>query len=158
MNFIRELHSTKLKIVMSSFETPENFRENSDVKIGSNRSFGFVFTVVFALLAGYAWTTESEQYIVALGFSGLFFILACLAQNVLAPLNQLWFRFGQLLHKIVSPIIMGVIFFLCILPIGLLMRLFGKRPLSLNFDKSAKSYWVHRTPPSPEPESMKRQF
>jgi hypothetical protein len=77
---------------------------------------------------------------------------------VLAPLNRLWLKFGLLLHKVVSPIVLGVMFFLVITPIGLTMRAFGKNPLRLKLDKQSGSYWIERVPPGPAPESLKDQF
>jgi hypothetical protein len=85
-------------------------------------------------------------------------LLALIMPKVLAPLNRVWFRLGLLLHKIMTPLIMGVLFYLTITPIGLLMRILGKRPLDLDFDDRAASYWVHRSSPAPAPDSMKRQF
>jgi len=73
-------------------------------------------------------------------------------------LNKLWFHFGLLLHKIVSPLVMGLLFFVTVTPIGLLMRTLGKTPLKLEFDKDADSYWILRDPPGPAPDTMKRQF
>jgi hypothetical protein len=77
---------------------------------------------------------------------------------VLSPLNRLWLRFGLLLHKIVSPLVLGIMFFLVITPIGLLMRAVGKDLLRLKFDKRSSSYWIERLPPGPPPESLKDQF
>ncbi len=78
--------------------------------------------------------------------------------SLLAPLNRVWTKFGLLLHKVVSPIVLGVMFYLVITPTGLLMRLFGKDPLRLKFDGTAKSYWIPREPPGPKPDSIKDQF
>ena len=143
---------------MSQSTFHENLSANDDVKIGSERSFGFVFTIVFALIGLFPLWSGSDVRIWALVIAGLFLVSALVAPRLLAPLNRIWFRFGLLLHKIVSPLVMGLLFFCTVMPIGLLMRVFGKRPLDLKFDKAAKSYWIHRAPPSPEPGSMKRQF
>ena len=94
----------------------------------------------------------------ALIIAGMFLGTGLIFPKSLSSLNRIWFQFGLLLHKVVSPVVMGLIFFGTVMPTGLLMRLFGKKPLNLDFDPSQKSYWIHRTPPSPEPGSMKRQF
>jgi len=90
--------------------------------------------------------------------SGLFLLLAVLVPRVLAPANRLWTKFGLLLHHIVSPLALGVLFFLVVTPTGLLMRLFGKDPLRLRFDPAADSYWIKRDPPGPAADSLKNQF
>ena len=77
---------------------------------------------------------------------------------LLAPFNRVWTKLALVLSKIMNPVIMAILFFLVVAPIGLLMRLTGKRPLALAFDPAAKSYWIERTPPAPLPGSMKNQF
>jgi len=140
----------------------ENLRARDDVKVGSERSFGLVFTAVFIIVALLPLLNLSGQHgsvrIWALVVAGVFAITALTMPRFLAPLNKLWFRFGLLLHKIVNPLIMGLMFFLTVTPIGLLMRVLGKTPLKLGFDKNVESYWIARTPPGPAPETMKRQF
>ena len=89
---------------------------------------------------------------------GIFLLLAALVPGVLAPANRLWTKFGLLLHHIVSPIALGILFFLVVTPTGLLMRLFGKDPLRLRFDPDADSYWIKRDPPGPAADSLKNQF
>jgi hypothetical protein len=90
--------------------------------------------------------------------SAVFLILALTCAAVLAPLNRLWFRVGLLLNRIINPLVMGLLFFACVVPIGLLLRLLGKDPLRLRFDPAAPSYWIVRTPPGPPPQNMKNQF
>lgn len=128
------------------------------VKSGSDRSFGIVFAVVFGIIGLLPLWGDGDIRIWALIFASLFLSLAFIAPKILSSLNRIWFQFGLFLHKFVSPLIMGLIFFGVVMPTGLLMRLFGKKPLDLDFVSDQKSYWVHRTPPSPEPGSMKRQF
>ncbi|HQR50033.1 MAG TPA: SxtJ family membrane protein, partial [Methylophilaceae bacterium] len=94
----------------------------------------------------------------ALELSGGFLLLALVIPRVLAPANRAWTKFGLLLHDIVSPIALGILFFVVVTPTGLLMRLLGKDPLRLRFERSAKSYWIVRTPPGPDAESLKNQF
>ena len=125
-----------------------------NVKISSNRSFGIVFFVVFLLIALYPLTYGGEIRIWSLIISLIFLILGLLNSKILAPLNKIWFKFGILLGKIVSPLIMGVIFFLVVTPIGLIMRLLGKDVLNLRYNKN-KSYWIEKNGPKSK---MKNQF
>ena len=125
-----------------------------DVKISSNRSFGIVFFVVFLLIALYPLINEEELRIWSLIISIVFLILGLLNSKILAPLNKIWFKFGIFLGKIISPIIMGIIFFLVVTPIGLIMRLIGKDVLNLKYSDN-KSYWIEKTGPKSK---MKNQF
>ena len=125
-----------------------------DVKISSNRSFGIVFFVVFLLITLYPLTYAGEIRIWSLIISIIFLILGLLNSKILAPLNKIWFKFGILLGKIVSPLIMGIIFFLVVTPIGFIMRLLGKDVLNLKYNKN-KSYWIEKNGPKSK---MKNQF
>ena len=123
-------------------------------QISSNRSFGIVFFVVFLLIALYPLTYGGEIRIWSLIISILFLILGLLNSKILTPLNKAWFKFGIFLGKIVSPIIMGIIFFLVVSPIGFIMRILGKDVLNLKFNAN-KSYWIEKTGPKSK---MKNQF
>ena len=140
----------------------ESLNAHDDVKVGSARSFGLVFATVFIIIALLPLLSLSGRQgslrLWALIVAAFFAVAALTMPRLLEPLNKLWFRFGLLLHKIVNPLIMGLLFFVTVTPIGLLMRGLGKTPLKLGFGKSAESYWIIRTPPGPAPESMKRQF
>ena len=125
-----------------------------DIKISSNRSFGIVFFVVFLLIALYPLIHNEEIRIWSLIISLIFLILGLINSRILNPLNKLWFKFGILLGKIVSPIIMGIIFFLVVTPIGFIMRVLGKDLLNLKFNAN-KSYWIEKTGPKSK---MKNQF
>ena len=114
-----------------------------DVKISSNRSFGIVFFVVFLLIALYPLTYGGEIRIWSLIISIIFLLLGLLNSKILTPLNKVWFKFGILLGKIVSPLIMGIIFFLVVTPTGVLLRLIGKDILNLKFNKK-NSYWIKK--------------
>ena len=122
----------------------------------SDRSFGFVFAVVFALIAGWPlWHGEAPRWwavVVALAFAAV----ALMRPNILHPLNRAWLALGRLLHLVVSPIVMGAIFFLCVTPIGWIMRRRGKDVLSLARRPDLPSYWITRDPA--EVQSMKNQF
>ncbi len=139
-------------------EIHEDYTRAQEVKAGSNRAFGMVFAVVFALIGAFPLLAGGPALVWALAVSGTFGALALAAPGLLKPLNQLWFRFGMLLHKVVNPIIMGLLFFLTVVPTALVMRLMGKDPLRRRFDHGAETYWIERDPPGPEPETMRKQF
>ena len=125
-----------------------------DIKIGSNRGFGIVFFVVFLLIAIYPLLKGSDLRIWSLIISFIFLALGLTKSNLLTPLNILWFKFGLFLGKIISPLIMGFIFFVVVTPIGIIMRLLGKELLNLKYNKK-KSYWIEKTGPKSK---MKNQF
>tara|TARA_B110001450_G_C17300825_1_gene351358 strand:- start:82 stop:465 length:384 start_codon:yes stop_codon:yes gene_type:complete len=125
-----------------------------DIKIASNRSFGFVFFIVFLIIATYPLVNNGELRIWSLSISLLFLILGLLNSKILYPLNKIWFKFGILLGKVISPIVMGIIFFFVVTPIGLLMKVFNKDLLNLKFNKN-KSYWIEKNEPKSK---MKNQF
>lgn len=137
----------------------EQSERHEEVQGSSDRAFGFVFAVVFITIA--LWpvvTAGGKPRGWAMGLGVLFMAAGLLYPEILAPLNRLWTRFGLLLHRIVSPLVMGILFFLVVTPIALLMRVFGQRPLSLGFDRRRASYWIVREPPGPPPDTMKQQF
>jgi predicted membrane metal-binding protein len=140
----------------------EGFGHEGPVQSGSEKAFGLVFATVFAIIAVWPLLTQSDQQgalrLWALFVAGTFAITALTVPKLLRPLNRVWFLFGLVLHKVVNPLVMGLLFFLTVTPLGLLMRSLGKRPLDLDFDKQTKSYWILRTPPGPAPETMKKQF
>ena len=125
-----------------------------EIKISSNRSFGIVFFIVFLLIGTYPLLNNDHVRIWAIIISIVFLILGLLNSKILLPLNKIWFKFGILLGKIISPLIMGLIFFVVVTPIALLMRLFNKDLLNLKFNKS-KSYWIEKNEPKSK---MKNQF
>ena len=125
-----------------------------DIKAGSNKSFGIVFFVVFLLISLYPLLNNENIRFWSLIVSIIFLVLGILNSSLLSPLNKLWFKFGILLGKIISPIIMGIIYFLVVTPIGLIMRLLGKDVLNLKYS-DYKSYWIEKTGPKSK---MKNQF
>jgi hypothetical protein len=136
----------------------ESYERQEEVHGSSNRSFGIVFAVVFAVIGLWPLVFGGTARLWSL-LAGAAFLVAALAMPlVLAPLNRLWLRFGLLLHRIVSPLTLGIMFYLVITPMGLVMRALGKDLLRLKFDRAASTYWIERTPPGPPPESMKDQF
>ena len=120
----------------------------------SNRSFGVVFFIVFLIISLYPILNYGEIRVWALIISSIFLILGLVNSKFLSPLNNLWFRFGIFLGKIISPIIMGIIFYLVVTPIGLLMRILGKDLLNLKYNKN-NSYWIEKNDPKSK---MKNQF
>ena len=125
-----------------------------EIKISSNRNFGIVFFVVFLLIAIYPLSYNGEIRTWSIVVSFIFLILGLLKSKILTPLNKLWIKFGILLGMIFSPLIMGIIFFVIVTPIGLLMRLMGKDPLNLKYNLH-KSYWIENNGPKSK---MKNQF
>ena len=125
-----------------------------DIKVGSNRSFGIVFFVVFLLVSLYPLISGDNVRFWSLAISGIFLILGILNSNLLSPLNKIWFKFGILLGRIISPIVMGIIFFLVVTPIAFIMRLLGKDLLNLKYNDN-QSYWIEKSGPKSK---MKNQF
>ena len=136
----------------------ESFERREEIQGSSNRSFGIVFAVVFAVIGLLPLVSGRGVRPWALVVGAAFLLIALVLPSILAPLNRLWLRFGLLLHRIVSPLVLGIMFFVVITPMGLLMRALGKDLLRLKFDKGSSSYWIERTPPGPPPESLKDQF
>jgi hypothetical protein len=144
--------------LVESRDFHEDFTRKAEEKLGSDRIFGLVFTSVFLIIALFPLIASGEPRAWALVIAALFGIPTTFFPQVLQPLNKLWAKCGLLLQMIINPIILGTIFFLTILPTGIIMRLMGKDPLKLRFDAAATSYWVERTPPGPNPKTMKNQF
>lgn len=136
----------------------ERLTAEEDVKAGSNRSFGITFAVVFALIALFPLLHGGSVRFWALPGIVIFGGSALIWPSLLGPLNRLWFRFGMLLHKIVNPLVLGLMFYGVITPVAAVTRLLGGKLLSLGYDKSLPSYWHRRSPPGPEPESIRNQF
>ena len=125
-----------------------------NIKIGSNRSFGIVFFIVFLLISLYPLINSQDIRLWSLFVSFVFLFLGLINSKILNPLNKLWFKLGMFLGKIISPIIMGIIFFLVVTPTGLIMRILGKDLLNLKYNKK-QSYWIEKKGPKSK---MKNQF
>jgi hypothetical protein len=144
---------------MAKGVTHEDFtRAGAAVPVGSERSFGLVFAAVFTIIALLPLKDGEPVRLWALAVAAVFAVAALLLPRLLKPLNLLWFRFGMVLHHIVTPLVMGLLFFVTVTPVGVLMRLSGKDPMRLKADAGAASYWIARQPPGPAPETMKQQF
>jgi len=125
-----------------------------DIKIGSNRSFGIVFFVVFLLIAIYPIFKDGNIRIWSFVIAILFLFLGLINSRILTPLNKAWFKFGLFLGKIISPVVMAIIFFTVVTPISFIMRILGKDLLNIKYNNN-KSYWIERSGPKSK---MKNQF
>ena len=125
----------------------------------SERTFGFVFTGIFLLIAAYLWYHDAKpvtiQAFLVLAVAFLAFTLSM--PIALRPLNKAWYKLGLLMGRVVSPIVLGILFFILITPIAMVMRLAGRDPLKLR-KQNVQSHWIDRTPPGPESTSFKDQF
>lgn len=136
----------------------ENLDRDEDITAGTEKSFGIVFAVLFLVIAAWPLLDGANIRLWAIVVAGLFLLAGFAFPIVLRPLNVLWFKFAMLLYKVVNPLTMAMLYYFTVVPTGLIMRLLGKDPLQRSFDKTIESYWVTRTPPGPEPASMKNQF
>lgn len=136
----------------------ETYDREEPVTGSSDRGFGIVFACVFALLALYNLWHDGTAWRWLAAIALLFLALAFIRPRLLSPLNRAWTRLGMILYHVTNPIILGMIFFLFVTPLGLVMRLAGKDFLRRQIDPKAKSYWIRREPPGPPPDSMKNQF
>ena len=127
---------------------------DQSIQMGSNRSFGLVFFIFFLIIALWPLLNNDEIRLWSLIISLIFLVLGILNSKLLSPLNKLWMRFGLLLGRIVSPIIMGIIYFFVVTPTGLIMKIFRKDLLSLK-KNDEKSYWIEK---NDEKSNMKNQF
>jgi len=144
---------------MTNQSQHEDLSRDHVIETGSDRSFGFVFAAVFAIIAFWPVIFSSGSirwwaFIIAAAFLAI----ALIKPELFKGANKLWAGLGILIGKFVTPIVMGILFFLTVTPVGFLMRLTGKDPLNRKFDPDATSYWIEREPPGPEPESMRNQF
>ena len=131
-------------------------RVDSDkIKISSNRSFGLVFFVVFLIVSLWPLTLVCSIRIWSVIVSAVFLILGLINSRLLTPLNVLWFKLGMILGAIISPIVMGIVFFLVVTPTGFILRIMGKDLLNKKYDKEKETYWIKRNAPTG---TMKRQF
>ena len=136
----------------------ENSLRDERIEGSSDRMFGLLFAAIFACLALWPLLHGERIRFWALAVGGVFMVLALAWPRALSRMNHGWMRFGLLLNRIVSPVAIGVVYYLTLVPMGLAMRAFGKRPLRLGFDRAAASYWIPREPPGPDPQTMKDQF
>jgi hypothetical protein len=131
---------------------------SQDVPLPSNRKFGLLFVVVFGVLAALTWWRGSAAFPYFLGLSAAFLLASLAFPEVLQPLNRAWMAFALLLHKVMSPIILGVMFFVLFTPVAFVMRLGKRDALRRRLDRSAGSYWIPRVPPGPPGPSLRNQY
>ena len=124
-------------------------------KISSNRSFGFLFFIVFLAISLWPLKSQEDLRLWAFILALIFFVLGILNSKFLTPLNKLWMKFGIFLGSIISPFVMGVVFFMVVTPIGLIMRFLGKDLLRIKKSKFVSTYWISR---EKQNNTMKRQF
>ena len=113
-------------------------------KRSSNRSFGLLFFVVFLVIALWPLTKKSEINLYLISIALIFFVLGILNSKILSPLNKAWIKLGEILGRIVAPVVMAIVYFIILTPISLLVRLFGKDLIGMKFSNDIKSYWVKR--------------
>ena len=125
------------------------------VKIPSNRSFGLLFFIVFLVISLWPLKFQEDLRLWAFILSSIFLVLGVLNSKFLTPLNKLWLKFGFFLGSIMSPVVMGVVFFIVVTPVGLIMRFLGKDLLRINKSKFVSTYWISR---EKQNSTMKKQF
>ena len=143
---------------MAANNSHEDYSREEHVQGSTDRGFGLVFAGFFALISVLSFWKGGVGWHWMAPVAAVFLIAAYTVPRVLAPLNKLWTKLGLLIYKVMNPIVLGLLFFVTIMPIGLLMRAFGKDFLRMKIDRNAKSYWIERTPPGPPPQSMRNQF
>ena len=128
--------------------------DKSKTKMSSNRNFGIVFFFVFLIISLWPLTNENPLRVWSIFVAIIFLILGLMNSKLLAPLNIIWFKFGKLLGSIVAPIVMGIVFFVVVTPIGFIMKIIGKDLLNNKYNNN-KSYWINRDKTK---STMKQQF
>tara|TARA_B100000029_G_scaffold512563_1_gene609556 strand:- start:5141 stop:5539 length:399 start_codon:yes stop_codon:yes gene_type:complete len=130
--------------------------QKSKIKMSSNRSFGLVFFLVFFIISIWSFRGDLQQIkIVPISISLIFLFLGIINSRILTPLNMLWYKFGLFLGSIIAPIVMAIIFFAVITPIGIIMNSIKKDYLGKKIDKNKKTYWIKYKKPN---NTMKKQF
>jgi hypothetical protein len=135
----------------------EDFSRTHDVKASSNKAFGWVFTAAFLFFGLWPFVSGRPLRIWSLIVAAAFLATTLMAPALLALPNRLWSKVGVLMNRVVSPIVLGFLFYAVVTPMGALMRAFGKDSLRLR-RSGAESYWIKREPPGPKPDSLSNQF
>lgn len=143
---------------MGSKNLHEDLSRQSVEEKSSERGFGITFAFVFFVIGFAQLYQVHDWWAVCFSIAAFFLLLAYFWVAPLRPLNNLWHRFGLLLFYVVNPVVMGIIFFSTVFPIGVLMRIFGKDPLKLKWDRNAQTYWQKRASSEATPQNMKNQF
>ncbi len=124
----------------------------------SDRVFGMFFALLALILGVWPMAFGGHPIHALVGIGLLLLVVAAVMPKLLRPFNRLWFEFGLLLHKLISPLVLGLIYLTSVVPVGLLMRMFGKDPLRRRFEPGLQTYWISRDPPGPQADSLPRQF
>jgi Saxitoxin biosynthesis operon protein SxtJ len=136
----------------------ERFDHQEVAEGGADRSFGLVIGAVLAIFGLWPLLSANRPRLWSLALGAVFIVLALTRPRVLARLNRAWTWVGIGLHRIISPVVLGLVFYTTLTPIGLFLRVLGKDVLRLKFDRSLSTYWILRVPPGPPPDTMRRQF
>lgn len=136
----------------------ENLVREENIEGSSDRVFGLVFMGFFLIVAAWPLLSRQGPRWWAAGLAAAFLVTAMARPSLLSGLNRQWMKLGLLLGKIVSPVALGILFYLVITPLGLMIRIAGKDPLRLRVERESDSYWIQRKPPGPPPDSMTNQF
>jgi len=136
----------------------ENTERSETIEGSSDRVFGLVFAGAFSVLALWPMVHGGAIRLWAMLLAAVFLVLALAVPRALSRLNRLWMRLGLLMGRVVSPVAIGIVYYLTVVPTGLIMRALGKNPMRLGFDRELPSYWIKREPPGPDPKSMSDQF
>ena len=129
-----------------------------NIKLPSNKKFGFLFTIIFFLIGSYFYIKEFSQiFFLSFATSFIFGIITILKPSILLPLNKLWMRFGLLIGTIVSPIVLGIIFFVIFTPVSIIMKIIGRDELLIKFKKK-ESYWKNTNRKENYQETLRQQF
>ena len=129
--------------------------KSQQIKTSSNRSFGFVFFLFFLIIAVYPLFNSNSIYYWALFISFIFLVLSIMNSKILTPLNKIWFKFGLLIGLIISPLVMGLIYFVVVTPTSFIMKILGKDILNLKKNDKKNTYWIQKSEPKSK---MKKQF
>jgi saxitoxin biosynthesis operon SxtJ-like protein len=129
-----------------------------DLPLPSNRSFGALFTIAFAALAGLALWRGNAAFGWLVAASAIFAVVTLIRPDWLMPLNRAWMALAYFLNRLVSPVVLGILYYCMVTPFGFAMRLAGKDPMRRKLDAAAGSYWIERRPPGPPPDSLRDQF
>ena len=124
----------------------------------SNRSFGTLFVVLFALLGGHWWWRNNTLFPWAFGLAALILLVTVAKPDWLTSANRAWMKLADLLHRVVTPVALGIMFFCVLTPMALVMRMTGRDAMKRRFDPAARTYWIERDPPGPDPAGLPNQF
>ncbi|HEY6298906.1 MAG TPA: SxtJ family membrane protein [Candidatus Binatus sp.] len=144
--------------ISNDFNFPERIEHGDDLRRSSDRVFGLAFSVFWSVVALAPVIKGGPIRVWAVTLAAVFLVFGLVRPTVLGPLNQLWQRFGRLLQRLSSPIVMAILFCSTVVPFGLIMRLLNRDALRLKWERGSVTYWIPRNPPGPRPESMKDQF